>query len=83
MSAPRTRQALDTAAREAARAASRHDVAPAKALRDALANHAASGTVPDREWISTAIRDAATWATHDADVQLLAALGALARAAGR
>ncbi|HSJ64575.1 MAG TPA: hypothetical protein VK922_11840 [Gemmatimonadaceae bacterium] len=75
--------ALLQAAREAERAARRHDVASAHALRDALRAAADAGRVPDRAWIAGAIREAADWATDDADVPLLASLGALARAASR
>lgn len=83
MSAPELGDALATAARQAGRAAGRHDLPAAHALHDALRGAASRGEAPDREWIARAIRDAATWATDDADVPLLAALGALARAAGR
>lgn len=83
MSGPEIRQALQVAAREAQKAASRRDLAAAQSLHSALENFAASGTLPDRAWLAATIRDTAAWATHDADVSLLAALGALARAAGR
>lgn len=83
MSGPEIRQALKAAAREAQRAASRRDLPAAQALRTALENFAASGTLPDRDWLAATIRDTAAWATDDRDVPLLAALGALARAAGR
>jgi hypothetical protein len=81
MSTSELRQALDAATRQAKRAAARHDVPAAHALRDALEAAALRAEAPDREWISTAIRETAAWATDDADVPLLAALGALARAA--
>ena len=83
MSVPSVRQALDDAARQARRAAARHDIPAAHALKDALEAAAARGQPPDREWLSASIRDTAGWATDDADVPLLAALGALARAAAR
>ena len=82
VSAPELADALATAARQASRAAGRHDQPAAHALHDALRAAASRGEAPNREWIAGAIRDAATWATDDADVPLLAALGALARAAG-
>ena len=82
MSAPAIRQALNDAARQAKRAVARHDVPAAHALRDALNAAAAREQAPDREWLAAAIRETAGWATGDADVPLLAALGALARAAG-
>lgn len=80
MSTPSVGAALSAAAREAARAARRHDTPAAAALRDTLQQHASAGRAPDGAWIAGAIRDAAVWATADADVPLLAALGALARA---
>ena len=73
--------AIAAAAREAERAARRHDVPQAHALRDSLRAHASAGRAPEPGWIAAAIRDAAHWATDDADVALLASLGALARAA--
>lgn len=79
MSVPSIASALASAAREAERAARRHDVAQAHALRDSLRAYAAAGRAPEPEWIAGAIRDAAQWATGDADVALLASLGALAR----
>jgi hypothetical protein len=80
MRTPSLDAALPAAAREAARAARRHGTPAAEALRDTLERHAAAGGAPDAAWIAGAIRDAAVWATDDADVPLLAALGALARA---
>jgi hypothetical protein len=82
VSDPTLRDALATAARQAGRAAARHDLPAAHALHEALRAAASRGEAPDREWIAGAIRDAATWATDDADVPLLAALGGLARTAG-
>lgn len=81
MIADRLRQALQRAAREARRAAARHDVPAAHALHEALQSAAIRGDAPDREWLARTIRETATWASDDADVPLLAALGALARAA--
>jgi hypothetical protein len=83
MSTAAVRQALEAAVREAKRAAGRHDDSRATRLHDALSSYADRGELPSREWIASTIRDTAVWATDDADVPLLAALGALARAAGR
>ena len=76
------RRALADAARQAERAANRHDVPAARALRDTLREAQTRGEVPSREWLAGTIRETASWATDDADVPLVAALGALARAAG-
>jgi hypothetical protein len=82
MSRPQLRAALRAAARQAVRAAARHDLPAANALRDTLGTAASRAEPPDREWLAAAIRETADWATDDADLPLLAALGALARAAG-
>jgi hypothetical protein len=72
--------ALAQAAHEAERAARRHDTDVARALRDALRAARDRGGLPDRAWLAAAIRDTADWATGEADIALLASLGAIARA---
>jgi len=76
------RAALASAARQAERHARRHDTPWARALSDGLRDAATRGEAPDREWLAAAIREAADDPDDDA-LALLAALGAVARAAPR
>lgn len=76
------RAALESAARQAERHARRHDTPWARTLSDRLREAATRGEAPDREWIANAIREAADDPDDDT-LGLLAALGAVVRAAPR
>lgn len=76
------RVALSNAARQAERHARRHDTPWAHALSDRLRDAARIGEVPDRDWLAAAIRQAADDPDDDT-LALLAALGAVVRAAPR
>lgn len=78
---PRLHAALNSAARQAERHCRRHDTPWSRSVHERLRDAAATGSAPDRQWLSAAIREAAADPDDDT-LALIAALGAVVRAAG-